>query len=229
MDQIKFENEHRELLFQIPLFKDLPANIRQHLLEHLDYQLYQVKKKECIASQGTPCKKLYVLLKGSLRTEIIDGLGNRVIIEYIIAPRTFATPHLFSKDATLPATFFAMEDSLLLTATKESTFKLISENPEILKNFLCITGNCNHCTVSRLKILSYKSIRERFLAYLSEHKRPNSAIIKMVHNKTQLADYLNVKRPALSKEINQMVKDGDLCIENMNVEILKKELLLEFL
>lgn len=228
MDQIVFESEHRELLFQIPLFRDLPVNVQQILPDSLTFQLYQVKKKECIVSQGTPCKNLYVLLKGQLRAEIIDGLGNQVIVEYIIAPRTFATPHLFSADATLPATFMAMEDSLLLTATKESTFKLISENPDILRNFLCVTGNCNHCTVSRLKILSYKSIRERFIAYLSEHKHSGSNTIMILHNTTQLADYLNVKRPALSKEMNKMVKDGEIRLEGKAVEVLKKEMFQEF-
>ncbi len=46
------------------------------------------------------------------------------MIEYIVAARAFATPHLFSSDGVLPATFTAMEDSTLLTASKESMFKL---------------------------------------------------------------------------------------------------------
>ena len=49
-----------------------------------------------------PCNKLYVLLEGKLRTDIIDGLGNEVMIEYIIAPRTVATPHLCNPNNTLP-------------------------------------------------------------------------------------------------------------------------------
>ena len=73
------------------------------------------------------------------------------MVEYIVAPRAFATPHLFGSNTTLPATFTAIEDCILFTATKESTFKLISQDPKVLHNFLCITGNCNACTVSRLK------------------------------------------------------------------------------
>ena len=41
----------------------------------------------------------HVLLEGKLRVDIIDGLGNEVMIEYIVAARAFATPHLFSSDA----------------------------------------------------------------------------------------------------------------------------------
>ncbi len=93
------------------------------------------------------------------------------MIEYIIAPGTFATPHLFNTNNTLPATFTALEDSILLMATKESTFKVISQDPQVLHNFLCIAGNCNICTVSRLKPLSRKTVRERFIVYLYEHKK----------------------------------------------------------
>ena len=151
MRKITLTDKHQELLFQIPLFRDLPLNIKHSLLNRLDISLYSVDKKDIIATQGTLCKKLYVLLEGKLRVDIIDGLGNEVMIEYIVAARAFATPHLFSSDGVLPATFTAMEDSTLLTASKESMFKLISEEPKILHNFLCITGNCNVCTVSRLK------------------------------------------------------------------------------
>ena len=163
MKKIQLTDTHKEKLFQIPLFRDLPLNIKESLLEKLDFVIYAADKKEIVVTQGTPCNKPYVLLEGKLRTDIIDGLGNEVMIEYIIAPRTFATPHLFNPNNTLPATFTALEDSVILMATKDSTFKVISQDPQVLHNFLCIAGNCNICTVSRLKPLSRKTVRERFI------------------------------------------------------------------
>ena len=107
MKKIQLTNAHKERLFQIPLFRDLPLNIKESLLDKLDFVIYAADKKEIVVTQGTPCNKLYVLLEGKLRTDIIDGLGNEVMIEYIIATRTFATPHLFNSNNTLPATFTA--------------------------------------------------------------------------------------------------------------------------
>lgn len=175
MKKIQLTNAHKEKLFQIPLFRDLPLNIKESLLDKLDFVIYAADKKEIVVTQGTPCNKLYVLLEGKLRTDIIDGLGNEVMIEYIIAPRTFATPHLFNSNNTLPATFTALEDSVVLMATKDSTFKVISQDPQVLHNFLCIAGNCNICTVSRLKplvaqdctrkdlLFTYSNIRKKIL------------------------------------------------------------------
>ena len=224
MKKIQLTDTHKEKLFQIPLFRNLPLNIKESLLEKLDFVVYIANKKEIVVTQGTPCNKLYVLLEGKLRTDIIDGLGNEVMIEYIIA-----TPHLFSSDNTLPATFTALEDSVILMATKDSTFKVISQDPQVLHNFLCIAGNCNICTVSRLKPLSRKTVRERFIVYLFEHKKKDSLIVEITHTQSQLAEYLNVSRPALSKEINKIIKEGLITMEGKRVEILNKAALEKFI
>lgn len=55
-------------------------------------------------------------------------------------------------------------------ATRTSVFKLISSVPDLLHRFLCVTGNCNKCTVTRLRILSYKMLRSRLVYYFMEHK-----------------------------------------------------------
>lgn len=225
MRKITLTDEYKEQLFLIPLFRDLPLNIKHSLLDRLDISVYEINKKDIIATQGALCKKLYVLLEGKLRVDIIDGLGNEVMIEYIVAARAFATPHLFSSDGTLPATFTAIEDGILLTASKESMFKLISEEPKILHNFLCITGNCNVCTVSRLKTLSRKTVRERFVVYLLEHRKKNTTTVNIIHNQATLAEYLNVTRPALSKEINKMIKEKIIEMEGKTVRILDEALL----
>ena len=209
MKKIQLTNAHKEKLFQIPLFRDLPLNIKESLLDKLDFVIYAADKKEIVVTQGTPCNKLYVLLEGKLRTDIIDGLGNEVMIEYIIAPRTFATPHLFNSNNTLPATFTALEDSVVLMATKDSTFKVISQDPQVLHNFLCIAGNCNICTVSRLKPLSRKTVRERFIVYLFEHKKKDSLTVEIMHTQSQLAEYLNeagfkVTQATVSRDIRDL-------------------------
>lgn len=85
---------------------------------------------------------------------------------------------------------------------------MISNYPDILKNFLCVSGNCNICTTMRLDVLSRKTIRERILVYLMKRVENGSSIVKLTHTITQLAEYINVTRPALSTEFNKMEKEG---------------------
>lgn len=59
MEKILLDEKYEQLLFQIPLLRDLPHNIKQSLLEKLEYSVYSIDKKDIVARQGTPCKKLY--------------------------------------------------------------------------------------------------------------------------------------------------------------------------
>lgn len=228
MTKIEFTKEHEQILLGIPLFRDLDASQKQRLIQELEIALYEVSRKEEVLRQDTTCNHLYVLLKGELQVDIIDVAGNLVKVEEIVAPRAFATPHLFGEKNTLPATFTACQDSVLLTATRSSVFKLISSLPQLLHRFLCVTGNCNKCTVVRLRILSYKNLRSRFVYYLMEHCiAPDLAILE--HNQVQLAEYLAVTRPALSKEINKMVKEGLIEVNRREVRLLDRRALREYI
>lgn len=210
MKTIAFDNYYKDKLLSIPLFADLSNYMKNEIVGKLDLRLYEINENTVILEQGDVCCNLYVLLEGTLEVNIIDANGNEVLIEHIESPRAFATPHLFKKDNRFPATFKTLEKSVLLTATKDSTFNLISKYPDILKNFLCVSGNCNVCTTVRLDVLSRKTIRERILVYLLKRAEKGTSLVRITHTLTQLAEYINVTRPALSTEFNKMEKEGIL-------------------
>ena len=208
MKSLSFDTYYKDKLLSIPLFNDLSSSLKNEILKKLDFKLYEYEEDTVIIEQGNICGNLYILLEGVLEVHIIDANGNEVLIEHIEAPRTFATPHLFKKDNRFPATFKTVDRAVLLTATKDSTFGLISKHPDILKSFLCVSGNCNVCTTLRLDVLSRKTIRERILVYLLKRLAKGTSIVKVSHTLTQLAEYINVTRPALSTEFNKMEKEG---------------------
>lgn len=208
MKNIPLTERHIQQLFTVPLFRDMKPQVKLAVPKELDMHLTGALKGEIIAHQGDICRHLYVLLEGTLEVNIIDALGNNVYIEHLYAPRLFATPHLFKEDNRLPATFTVVEDALIMSITKESTFGLISRHPDVLKSFLCIAGNCNVCTTDRLDVLSRKTVRERLLVYLFKNKHKGSNKVRMRQTLTQLADYLNVSRPALSTEFSKLEKEG---------------------
>lgn len=57
MKKIQLTNAHKEKLFQIPLFRDLPLNIKESLLDKLDFVIYAADKKEIVVTQGTPLQQ----------------------------------------------------------------------------------------------------------------------------------------------------------------------------
>lgn len=224
--QLELTEQQIAIIHKIPLFREISQELKGKLLDKLDYFLTPLKKGDVIIKQGTSCNHMHILLTGKLEVNIIDVSGNDIKVEDLVAPRSFATPHLFDGNNVFPATFTAVEDGLLLRATKESAFELISSDPGLLKNFLRLTGNCNVCTVSRLRILSYKSIRSRFAYYLFEYKGDNR-VVSITHNQTQLAEYLNVTRPALAREIKNMIDEGIIEMDGKVVTILNRNALMQ--
>ena len=54
MKKIQLTDSHKEKLFQIPLFRDLPLNIKESLLEKLDFVIYAANKKEIVVTKEHP-------------------------------------------------------------------------------------------------------------------------------------------------------------------------------
>jgi len=220
-------DQHKNIILKIPLFRGISEELKSDFFNRIEYALMPLKKGQVIIEQGSPCNHLHILLGGTLDVNIIDASGNDIKVEDLVAPRSFATPHLFDGNNIFPATFTVAEDGLLMRITKDSAFRLISSEPEMLKNFLRLTGNCNVCTVSRLRILAYKNIRSRFAYYLLEYQRDENNRITIAHNQTQLAEFINVTRPALAREIRNMIDEGIIEVSGKDIKILNYKALLQ--
>jgi len=217
-------------IFTIPLFRDFTNGMREEVLNRLDYRIDEYPKGEVIIRQGTVCKYLHLLLKGKLHVDVIDVSGSEVRVETIRAPRAFATPHIFAEKNVFPASFTVVEDVTLMRATKESVFALMNSMPLFLQNFLSVSTNCNRCTLTRLSVLTFRSIRTRFIYYLFCHSKEGSDIIELEeHNLVQLAEYLGVTRPALSKEIKKLTEEGHIDFSRRKVKMNDKQTLLRML
>lgn len=209
-------------MFKIPLFRNFTLKMQEQFLDKLEYTVEEHPKGKTIIHQGTTCNALHVLLKGKLHVDVLDVSGNVIRVETIEAARTFATPHIFSEKNQFPATFTVDEDVVLLKASKESVFELMHTIPLFLHNFLCVSTSCNKCTMARLKVLSFRGIRNRFVYYLLEHQKANSDIVELEHTQEQLAEYFGVTRPALSKEIGKLVDEGLIEVSRGKVRVLNK-------
>ena len=181
-------------MFKIPLFKNFTLKMREEFLDKLEYTVEEHPKGKTIIHQGTTCNALHVLLKGKLNVDVLDVSG----------------------------TFTVDEDVVLLKGSKESVFTLMHSMPLFLHNFLCVSTSCNKCTMTRLKVLSFRGIRNRFIYYLFEHQQKDSNVVELEHTQEQLAEYFGVTRPALSKEIGRLVDEGFISITRRKVTILNK-------
>ncbi|WP_455639467.1 Crp/Fnr family transcriptional regulator [Parabacteroides sp.] len=216
-------------IFKIPLFRNFTLQMQEEFLDKLEYTLDKYPKGETIIRQGQPCHAVHVLLEGKLNVDVLDVSGNEVRVEVIQAPRTFATPHVFAEKNVFPATFSVEEDVTLMRISKDSFFKMMHTMPLLLHNFLCVSTSCNRCTMTRLRVLSFRGIRSRYIYYLLDHLKEGEDTVEMEHNQVQLSEYFGVTRPALSKEIGKLVDSGFIHISRGKVKILNKQALISLL
>lgn len=123
-----------------------------------------------------------ILRAGSVVTDIGLVLSGSVPIEYILS---ISVPRLFT-----PCPVCRSQNRLI-------------------QNLVIISAEKNLQLSRRSMHTSPKAIRERLFSYFSQQvsaQRSNKIVIPF--DRQQLADYLNLDRSALSKELGKMRKDG---------------------
>lgn len=94
--------------------------------------------------------------------------------------------------------------------------------PKLLQNLLVLSTQKNLAWSTRMVCITSKSIRTRVMTYLSaEAVRRGSMEFTIPFNRQQMADYLNVERSALSKELGHMRKEGILTFRKDHFHLLR--------
>ena len=95
---------------------------------------------------------------------------------------------------------------------------------KLIGNLLRISSQKNLHLSGRSFHTAPKSIRGRVMAYLnSVSLQKNKIDFDIPFDRQQLADYLNVERSALSRELSNMQQDGLIIVRRNHFEIAKNE------
>lgn len=196
------------------IFKEMSEEEIQSALDILRYEEKSYKKGETILHAGSTTKKMGMVLSGSITIESIDILGNRTILSHIGAGDFFAETYAFLANEPMAVDVCANENCRVfflnignITNARYSASE--SWKAKLTANLLTISTQKNLLLSNRIFHTSSKTIRGKLISYLSFisiKKQTNE--FKIPFDRQQLADYLNVDRTSLSKEIGKMQKDG---------------------
>lgn len=217
------------ILLENPLFK---GTTQEELLRNLDglgYQIKSFRKGDILAFQGDVCNKLIILLKGSVRGEMIDYSGKLIKIEDIAAPRALAPLFLFGTENKYPVEVTANEEVEALFIPKESVLLLFQRNKRFLENYLNTSANYAKTLSDKLFFLSFKNIKQKLASYILRLSTGTDDKIVMDRSQQQMADYFGVSRPSLARELSHMQEDGLISVDRKHIRILKKEKLKELI
>jgi len=222
-------NMFEKLIF-CPLFVGLDAETIIGLLNTVQHQILYFKKNEMIAQSGDEITSQMVVLKGSVKGEMVDFTGKTIKIEDIASPRPLAPAFLFGNRNTFPVNIVANEEVKMLLIPKASFVHLMQMNESILENFLSLISNRAQFLSNKIRFLSFQTIKGKIAHYFLEAMK-NSESENMLLDKSQseLAAYFGVARPSLSRAIREMDNEGYIEAKGKQIKILDKQKLSELL
>ncbi len=169
-------------------------------------------KEAVIFHSGDLVHEIGIVQHGSVHIESIDPWGKKSILSSVSTGQVFAETYAITGTPMMVDAVAAEDCSILFLDIKSL---LREENaqqtwyPKLLNNILRISVQKNLLLSSRIFCTTPKTIRERVMLYLSTQATKSGSItFQIPFNRQQLADYLNVDRSALSKELGKMRDDG---------------------
>lgn len=195
------------------LFRGMTETEISNALQVLEAREKNFQKSETLLIAGTITERMGLVLEGSVTIESNDVWGNRTIISHVGKGQVFAETYALLENEPMLVDVTASEDCRILFLRSGRIQSLKSSlEPWILKyvtNLLTISMHKNLILSGRSFHTAPKTIRGRVMAYLnSVSLQRHSREFDIPFDRQQLADYLNLERSALSKEIGKMMREG---------------------
>lgn len=214
---------------ELPLFKGLrPQDIAQ--MEHCRcLRQKHFARRETIFRAGETVHEIGMVLSGSVHIESVDLWGNKSILSQAGPGQAFAETYAFCAEPLMVDAVAAEDCEVLFldVAALSCTRAEHRWQEQLLRNLLQVSMHKNLTLSRRIFCTTPKTVRGRLLTYLSgQAVRAGSTTFAVPFNRQQLADYLNLDRSALSKEMGKMREEGLIDFDKNHFTLLQPQELL---
>ena len=200
-------------LNETELFRGMDAAEVQTALEALCAHERRYARGETLLRAGETTDSMGLMLEGSVTIRSDDLWGNRTILSHVGPGQFFAETYAFLKGSVLLVDVCANENCRILFfrigALRGPTGRADPWLIRLTTNLLVISSHKNLVLSERSFHTAPRTIRARLLAYLhTVSVQTRSAEFDIPFDRQQLADYLNIDRTALSRELGRMQDEG---------------------
>ena len=209
------------------LFMEMTAKELSLCLDSIDAQEKKYRKDDLILHAGDKTDRIGMVLSGSVTIESDDVWGNCTVLSHVGKNQYFAETYALLGEVLLVdvranedcSILFCNIRNLLDDCKKSSPWK-----EKLLKNILIISSQKNLVLSGRSFHTSPKSCRGRLLSYLNAIAlQTGSREFNIPFNRQQLADYLNLERTNMSKELSRMQDEGLIEYRKSHFKLLKAD------
>lgn len=222
------------ILLKCTLFKDVLPKDLSYLISCLDSFIKSYKTGEYVFFSGDKVNNVGILLSGQAEIIKENLAGSRHIMAFLSPAQLFGEGIVCTAKRISPVTIRVKEASNILFIPYERITKSCSNScdfhVQIIQNMMMILGQKNYNLNNKIEILTLKGMRERIAAYLlTEYNIRNSLSFQITPNRNELAEYLNVSRTSMCRELAKMKEERILDFYQNSFKILSIEALKECL
>ena len=183
------------------------------MLACLKPRIRRCKQHEVVAVYGQPFQGIGIVAEGSVALSRETISGNRILLDVLQAGEIFGEASAFSDTRLWPVTVITQADSVILFLPPDKVIgncaNVCRSHSTLITNTLNILSNRVLALNQKIERLSAKSNRGKVCGYLLEiYRLTGNTGLFVPLKRHELADYLNMPRPSLSREMCLMRDDG---------------------
>ncbi|SCJ05458.1 Global nitrogen regulator [uncultured Clostridium sp.] len=210
------------------LFKGVSDEEIEGIFSCIKYSEVRYNKGQILFQEGDNCENIGIIEDGIIQLERIYSSGKSIVLAKLSKGDVFGEALVISSKALYPATVIAKSDCKILFINKKEIIKLCSNNEKILENFLTLLSDKVIMLNKKVKSTSLKSVKHKVIDYILEKSsESNSNIIKLNESKEDIAAYLGIPRPSLSRELIKLRDENSINFDRNTITILDMEKLEE--
>lgn len=195
------------------LFAGIESEELPMMLDCLQPREVTYLKGENITTMGEELSGIGVIAAGKAAVIKESAAGARVVMAILEPGDLFGEIAAFAGKPRWPATVQAQESSKAIFITRERIVGGCTRDclwhRRLIDNILRIVSERALMLNRKVNYLMIKSLRSRICALLLEyHQKEGRDIFTLPMNRNGMADFLNVSRPSMSRELRRLQEEG---------------------
>ncbi len=205
--------ESVEGLAKCLLFNDVDQKNILSMLHCLQPKVCTYNKNEYIITAGERFDSVGIVTTGKAIVCRDNAAGNRVIMAILNPGDMFGEMVAFSDQAQWPLTVQAQDFCQIYFLARDKIIgeckKMCPWHKKLIQNMLKVVSEGALMLDKRVEYLSIKGMREKISTYLLEqYKKAGKNTFTLPLNRNELAEFLNVSRPSMCREMGRMRDEG---------------------
>lgn len=206
---------------RMELFNGLTDEELERLYEEVQPSVHDLEKGKELVHQKEVSDVFALIVKGCIHGKQYNTDGTLHIVSVHTEGELVNLEAAVSRSRIAPISLEASEDSSLILFS-DDMMRRSTYSPQVAQNLVEILADDNIRKANKIEILTTIGLRNKILKYLNIlSSKANGPTVSIRMNQSQLAEYLFVNRSNLSKELNNMKREGIIDIQGDRYTLLK--------